>query len=133
MKRSNWRIGLYLLTVFVSGMLVGGFGHRVYTVKAVTEKPQRRPSPEEWRQRYVGEMQSRLKLDGEQIQSLNRILDETRQKFHAARERHRPEFDQIQQVQTSQIRAMLKPEQHAEYEKFREERERRMRSKGHHK
>nr|MCU0246613.1 hypothetical protein [Bryobacter sp.] len=55
------------------------------------------------------------------------ILDYTRDRYRAARERMRPEMKQIQDEQAEKIRAMLNEKQRSEYEKILEERERRMR------
>lgn len=132
MKRSNVTIALYLLAVFVSGTVVGAFGHRLYTVGSVNAGAvqQRRPSPEEFRARYVKDLQSRLHLEPEQTARLNAILDETHKKFHAMRERHRPEAEKIQQDQREQIRGMLNASQRSEYEKFVQEQERKRKERG---
>lgn len=132
MRRSNLTIALYLLIVFVSGTIVGAFGHRLYTVGSVNAGAvqQRRLSPEEFRARYVSDLQTRLHLDQEQTTRLNAILDETHKKFHAMRERHKPEADKLQQEQRDQIRAMLNPSQQAEYLKFVEEQDRKRKERG---
>lgn len=122
MKR-NLTIGLSMLAVFLSGAVVGAFGHRLYAVRTViAEKgPQ---TPEQWRSKYVSELRTRLTLDDNQVAKLNTILDETRDRFRAMKERTRPEGEQIKQDQRNQIRAMLNPTQRAEYEQVLLERER---------
>ena len=132
MKRSNLTIAMYLLAVFVSGTVVGAFGHRLYTVSSVNAGAvqQRRPSPEEFRARYVSDLQSRLHLEPEQTTKLHTILDDTHKKFHAMRERHKPEAEKIQLEQREQIRAMLNPSQQSEYVKFVEEQDRKRKERG---
>jgi hypothetical protein len=131
MRRSNLVIGLYMLAVFATGVAVGGFGHRLYTVGVVTADRggPPKPSPEEFRRQYVGEMQSRLHLDAGQISQLNAILDATRDRFREVRDRFRPEMKQIQDEQVSKIRGILNQDQQAEYEKLRVEREKRREEK----
>lgn len=126
MKRSNFAVLATLLLVFASGALVGVFGYRMYSTSPVSAKGQR-PSPDEWRKRFVDEMQQRLDLNAEQLKQLDQILDYTRDRYRAARERMRPEMKQIQDEQAEKIRAMLNEKQRSEYEKILEERERRMR------
>jgi hypothetical protein len=136
MKRSMG-VGISLLAVFVSGAVVGAFGHRLYMVRSVYSGPTAvapaSPKPEEFRKRYIEELRTRLHLDEPQLTKLNVILDQTREKFHQARERSkersRAESSQIRQDQRNQIRAMLKPEQQPEYEKIIQEREARERER----
>jgi hypothetical protein len=134
-KRSQLGMLLSMFAVFASGICVGAFGYHSYTVKTVaattgTQPPKR--TPEEWRKIYVEELRSRLQLDGKQITDLNTILDDTRSQFHALKNRQKQEADQLREQirsdQTNKVRAMLKPEQRDEYEKFRDERDRKMKA-----
>jgi uncharacterized membrane protein len=120
MKPSSPKIGLYLLLVFLSGALVGAFGYRLYSVNSVSAKG----THESYRKIYLNEMQTRLKLTPAQLSNLVFILDETKARFKAVRDRMDPEMKQIQREQRDKIRDMLKPEQKAEYEKMLEERAR---------
>jgi len=127
MKRSTLVIAVSMLAVFVSGIAVGGVGYRLYTVKSVaanTPEPPR--SPEDFRKRYIGELDSRLKLQPEQTQKLNAILDETRTKYHAEKERSKAEMKRIHDGQVEQVRSILTDSQKPEYEKFHQEREAQM-------
>ncbi|GIU73373.1 MAG: hypothetical protein KatS3mg004_0460 [Bryobacteraceae bacterium] len=121
MMQSNLRLALSLLVVFVSGVVVGAVGDR-YLVKR-QEAVQRPRSPEEFRRAYVAEMQKRLKLTPEQLEQLNRILDDTREQFRQLRERQRPEVRALQEQQTARINAILTPAQQEEYARMRRERE----------
>jgi hypothetical protein len=125
-SRSQFTVALYLLAVFLSGAVAGGFAHRLYMVKNVQAEPSR-PRPEEYRQKYLNEMKSRLGLDDTQTARLNEILDHTHQRFKTFRETHREEFNAIHDEQVREINAMLNEPQRAEYEKFRQEREKRRR------
>ena len=72
-------------------------------------------------------MRTRLKLSDQQVTDLNVVLDSTRDRFRQLREKERPEVKAIQDDQVARIRVLLSSEQRAEYEKMREERDRRMR------
>jgi DNA anti-recombination protein RmuC len=126
MRVPRLNIALYVALVFLSGIVVGVFGDRLYTVKTVNA----RPTPDEWRKRLVLEMQSRLKLRPDQVSRLNTVLDETRTRVHEVHEKSRPEMEAIRQRQTEQIRAMLDEGQRAEYEKMRTEREQKAKTGG---
>lgn len=133
MKRTNLSIALYLVLVFASGVAVGAVGYRLYNLGGVRAVRDNRPpiSPEEMRRRYVEEMRARLKLNDGQLQNLTAILDDSRTKFRALREKYRPEVHAIQEEQADRIRAILNDGQKAEYEKMRAERERRDASRPH--
>jgi Spy/CpxP family protein refolding chaperone len=129
MKRSQMAVALYAVLTFASGVAVGVLGHRAYLASA---QPQERPRrPDDFRKKYVEEMHSRLRLNEQQVTQLNAILDATREQYRKLRERERPEIEAIQADQRVRIRAILNPEQQAEYAKMLEEREKKMReSKG---
>lgn len=124
-KRSNLTTAIYLFIVFLSGILVGAFGHRLYMVNTVLSVNRQPRTPEEYRRRYVEEMTSRLKLSTGQVASLQRIMDETRQRYRAVHETYRPELKTIETEQYQKVRAMLTEPQRGEYERMRAERARR--------
>jgi hypothetical protein len=124
MNFSKLTLSLYVGSIFISGVAVGAFSHRLYTVSTVNAKASR--EPDEFRKRYMAALQSKLKLRPDQVSKLNAILDQTHAKFEAADKRKgqemQPEYQAIWNEQTQQIRVMLDPEQRPEYEKFRQER-----------
>jgi hypothetical protein len=124
MKRSNLPVVLSLLAVFVSGTLVGAFGYRLYTVRTVVAAPER-PSPAEFRKRYVNEMRGRLALDEAQTAKLTDVLDRTRSRFRDFNEKHKQELSEIQDAQVREIQAFLRPDQQGRYEEYRKDRDRR--------
>ena len=126
MRVPRLNIALYVGLVFLSGVVVGVFGDRLYTVKTVVSAR----NPDEWRKRLVVEMQSRLKLRPDQLSRLNTILDETRSRVHEVHEKSRPEMEAIRQRQTEQIRTILDEGQRAEYEKMRAERDQKATPRG---
>jgi hypothetical protein len=112
-----------MLAVFVSGAVVGAFGHRLYTVRTVGADTNRR-SPNDYRQRYLADMKIRLTLDDGQTQKLVQILDQTKERFKAFNEKHKDELTEIHENQVQEIRAMLTSAQQPVYEEYRKERER---------
>ena len=125
MKLSRTSVAFYVGLIFLSGLVLGAFSHRLYTANAVGATSGR-PNPDEWRKRYMAEMESRLKLSPQQSSQLNTILDETRASFQQVRERMKPEMDAIRDGQAARIRAMLDDKQREEYELMRRERDERM-------
>jgi Spy/CpxP family protein refolding chaperone len=129
MPKSRLSVVVYLLLVFISGALVGGFSSRLMTAAPV-KAPTR--TPDEWRKHYINDMRGRVKMDDQQINQLVTILDDTKQQFDQVRQKYKPIRDEeraaimaIQGQQIEKIRALLRPEQRAAYEQLREERERR--------
>ena len=123
MRHSNLKIAVSMLTVFLSGIAVGGVGYRLYTVKAVTANTPAPPkNPEDFRKKYIGEMDARLKLQPKQTEKLNAILDQTRTLFRAEREHSKAEMKRIHDGQVEQVRMILTESQKLEYQKFHEER-----------
>ena len=124
MRRVNLAAAAYVLLTFGSGLAVGALGHWLYTSKVVRADTNR---SEEYRKRYLDEMQKRLSLSPQQTESLIGILDSTRSLYRELHEKHRPEYQAIQQLQVAQIRRILDPKQIAAYELYLEEREKRRR------
>jgi hypothetical protein len=125
MTKSRLSAAVYLSLVFLSGALVGGLSYRlwaVHSVSAITGSP--RPSPEEARRRYLDSIRAKVNLDDQQIEQVNRILDETRAQFEQVRGKMHAEGQAIQNRQVEEISAILRDDQKPLYAAFREERER---------
>ncbi len=117
---------LSMLAVFCSGAVLGVLGDRLYTAKSVTAAPApKKETPDEWRKRFVSEMQTRLHLKTDQLSQLNVILDQTRDEFRSAREEGKAKMKSIQLAQVDKVKAMLDDAQKAEYQKMLDEREKR--------
>ncbi len=122
MSKRNWTIVLSLSVVFASGVAVGFFSHWLYTSRTVSAKAPPR-TPEDFRRHYVETMRDRLHLEPAQVDHLNVILDDTRNRYKELKEKYRPEMKVIQQGQVASISAILTEAQRMEYEKMRKERE----------
>jgi len=117
MRRSNIATLVYLLVVFASGAVVGGFANRLYMAKTVTATVSAQPpSRTEIRKRYLQEMRGRLHLTDAQVTQLQQIMDATGQRM---REMHKT----IDDEHARNVIAMLDDTQKGEYAKMRAERE----------
>jgi uncharacterized membrane protein len=121
MKRSL-TVPLYVLLVFLSGVMVGAVSYRLYNARSVTATVQPRMKPEEWRQHVVEEMRTRLKLNPDQVQKLQAAFDTTHERFTAYDQRSKEERKAIVEDQHQTIRAFLNEDQRAEYDKYLQER-----------
>lgn len=116
MRRSNAATLFYLLVVFASGAVVGGFGVRLYLAKTVSATAVARPSGAELRKRYLQDMQTRLHLTDAQLTQLRQIADETGKQFD---DMHKAIHDE----HIRKVTAILDENQKAEYAKMQAERE----------
>ena len=115
---------LSLLVVFLSGSVLGAVAYRLYAVNAVQGVGAPRKNPEEFRKHYVEEFRSKVKMDDQQIATLQQILDETRAAGHKMREKMNAEGEAIQAAQVEKINAILRPDQLPLYAALRAEHKR---------
>jgi len=118
------RLFLALALVFASGLAAGAIGYHLVAAKPAGAA-ERRPTPEERRQRYVEMMKTHLKLSEEQLAQLDAILDETRRRFEEYEQKARTEKQAIWQQHVERVNAILSEEQRVEYARLRKEREER--------
>lgn len=122
MKRNQWAAALLAVLLFACGVVVGALGHRYYAGAEVVPR-----TAEVFRQHYVSEMKSKLKLTPAQLDQLETILDDTKAKYKAVRDSFRPAMVQIKNDQITRVKAILTPQQAALYDRLVAERERRAR------
>jgi hypothetical protein len=131
MPRAKLTAGIYLFVVFLSGAMVGAFTHRLYMVKTVLSSPSpRRLGPAEWRKHIVDEMRTKVKLDDQQINSLQQIFDDTDAQFKDLHAKRKPEDQKrsaenqgVQNQMVDRINQILRDDQKPLYEQYRSERE----------
>jgi hypothetical protein len=123
MRTRSGMLGLYMFLVFASGAVVGAFGHRLYSAKSVAAKAPA-PKKEDFRQKYLRQMKTRLKLDDGQMAKLEVMFDQYGARYREVKERMDPEMKQIQTEQRNEVKAMLDEAQKIEYQKMIEERDR---------
>ena len=134
MKLSRLAVSAYVGFVFLSGILIGGAGYCLYEAHGVSANARTR---EEIRHAYLDEMHSRLKLNQVQVKQLTIIVDDIANRFDQLRNKvHEQVWDEMRRDrqrihagQVEEINAILNPDQKAEYQKMREERQRRRKEK----
>jgi len=130
MKRTTLSTAIYVLLVFLSGAVVGGFAHRLYMVNSVYPSTAS-PKPEDVRRKMLDEMQARLSLTRDQVTQVSAIFDSTKARYHEVKDKWdkeahikaKPELKAIQEDHIQKIKAILTESQQAEYDKYRAERE----------
>jgi Spy/CpxP family protein refolding chaperone len=123
MLTSKLSAGIYLVMVFLSGILVGGFSYRAYTVSTASAAVQAPRNPDDWRRRWMDEMRARVKLDDRQVAEVQQILDDTRGQFDEIHKRSKAESQALQASMQNKIRGILREDQRPLYDQFRAERE----------
>jgi hypothetical protein len=147
MNRSKLSALLSLVLVFLSGGVLGAVAYRLYSASPVipgapSNTPPPRKSPEDFRRDYVANLTKDVKLDADQVQRLNAILDQTGDEFKKLNEKNKPERDAlnaqrqafedkwrperevIHNHQVDQINSILREDQKPLYAAFRAERDR---------
>lgn len=119
MRRSQWTALIFAVLLFSCGVAIGALAHRYYSTSVVMAK-----SAEDYRHRYVSEMEGKLKLSPKQVAQLQVILDETKAKAKAVREQYHPMVAGIKEEQIRRVKSILTPEQVPAYEQLVAERER---------
>jgi uncharacterized membrane protein len=122
MKRWNLPIALYLFVVFISGAVVGALGYRTYNPPSASSNAR---NPDEWRKQYLKEIEGRVGLTEDQVQKVVTMLDDTRTRFHEARDKHNEAVKQIGEEYRAGVRSILTTEQQPKYEQFVRERDQR--------
>lgn len=122
MKRNQLAAVLLAVLLFACGAGVGALADHLLESRSVVAK-----NAEDFRQRYVNEMQSRLKLTPAQMDQLEAILDSTKAKVKAVRDSYHPAMIKIREEQIDRVKSILTPQQIPAYEQLVAERERRAR------
>jgi hypothetical protein len=107
---------LFGLLIFALGLAAGILIHRLYNTASVN-------AADDWRTRYVNEVQTRLHLTSLQVDKLNDVLDDTRAKVRAVKDKYKPQMLDIKAKQIAAMKELLTPAQRLEYDKFLAEKE----------
>ena len=105
---------LYLVAIFVLGVVVGLLGERLIERRWGREH-------ESWKERrakVVDRFSRELNLTPEQRDQLARILDETGQRYQTLHEQVRIQYNEIRQSGRQRIREILTPEQRTRFEEI---------------
>lgn len=131
MLKSKLSAFFSLVLVFLSGAMVGGIADRLYNAPPAAGQR----TPEEVRRAIIADMRKEVKVDDQQVEQLNRIYDDTQQQFMQIRKKQNAEARSIWDNQTSQIRAILRPDQVVLFDAMhaKHEAERKKKQQEHHK
>ncbi|HEV8416571.1 MAG TPA: hypothetical protein VGQ49_23455 [Bryobacteraceae bacterium] len=132
MNLTRSSIALYIGLVFISGAVLGGFGDHLYgTYRISPAKSGKAPkSPEDVRRGIIDFWKSHLKLTDDQVVKVGMIMDETRVRMDEVHRGTIPAQQEIRREQMDKMRAMLNPEQKAEYDRLQKAREDRIKKGG---
>ena len=107
-KGKIW-IGLFIL--FISGVLVGMVGSRMYMRHQISQAlSDKRPV---FKNLYMKRLDHKLNLTEEQRKRLEKTTDQTAKKFHALRKTHRKQVDALFEQGIAEMKLHLTPEQAA--------------------
>jgi Spy/CpxP family protein refolding chaperone len=113
MKRNQWAALLLAALLFVCGAAIGALADHLYEGRSVAAK-----NAEDFRHRYIDEMQSKLKLTPAQLDQLEVILDDTKAKVKTVRDAYHPAMLKIKEEQISRVKSILTPQQIPAYEQL---------------
>lgn len=124
---AKWKIWAGLLVLFVSGVLIGSVGTRIYVRHKISGIVAReRPVI---RDLFLRRLTRELDLTKEQRLEVEGIANRTAEKFHELQKQHRGEVEGILDQAVSDMKEQLSPEQQERLDSIREEmkaRQRRM-------
>ncbi len=119
MNANKAKAAVFAVLLFGCGAAVGALAHRYYAATAVSAKVS-----EDFRHKYISEMQTKLTLKPHQVDQLQVILDDTKAKVQAIRDTYHPEMAKVKDAQVARVKEILTPEQIKQYEVLVAERER---------
>lgn len=117
--------------VLVSGVAIGILVDRMWLQTAGATEAPRHPHPNHGPERLLEHFRDRLDLTDEQASKIEAILEDAKAQAMQLHERVMPELMTIKTSSRDAIRAVLEPDQMAEYDEISDEFDRRMRKGGH--
>lgn len=115
---SKWKIWVGLLVLFLSGVLIGSVGTRMYVRHKISGMfAKERPVI---RDLFFRRLTRELDLSKEQRREIEQIANRASEKFHTLRGQHRGEAEAILDQAVSEMRKYLSPEQQEQLERIRE-------------
>lgn len=134
MRRTRWAAVLFAIVLFCCGVALGVLANRYYDTEVVSAKA----PAQSFRQRYVAHLRKCLNLTDAQVTQLKTIMDQTKDRYHALREKYHPEVLQIRQEEVDNVKSILTASQvpiyekmvkeHQEHERLKREKERKQHS-----
>jgi len=118
MTLSKWKIWLGLVILFLSGVLVGGFGTRLYVRHRIAnvltgDRPM-------FRNLFLRHITRELDLTPEQQEQIERIAEGTAEDLHLLHRQHRSAVEAIFDQAVSDMKVYLSPDQQKQLDAVRE-------------
>ncbi|HKG78087.1 MAG TPA: periplasmic heavy metal sensor [Pyrinomonadaceae bacterium] len=113
--KNKWQVRIAAAIIFVLGFAAGILALNVYRGLARNGGPGNR----------MEELSERLKLTPEQKTKVQEIFGDTREQLRAVRRESEPKFEEIRRQADGRLQTVLTPEQWQQFQKIRDERQRR--------
>ena len=113
--KNKWQVRIAAAIIFVLGFAAGILALNVYRGLARNGGPGNR----------MEELSERLKLTPEQKTKVQEIFGDTREQLRAVRRESEPKFEGIRRQADGRLQTVLTPEQWQQFQKIRDERQRR--------
>ena len=113
--KNKWQVRLAAAIIFVLGFTAGILTLNVYRGLARNGGPGNR----------IDELSARLQLTPEQKTKVQEIFGETREQLRAVRRESEPKVEEIRRQADGRLQTVLTPEQWQQFQKIRDERQRR--------
>ena len=114
---AKWKIWVALLVLFVSGVLIGSVGTRMYVRHKISGIFSReRPAV---RNLFVRRLTRELDLTREQREEIEEIASRAAEKFHNIHTQHRSEVEVIIDQSASEMKKHLSPAQQEQFDELR--------------
>ena len=111
--KNRWQVRIAALIIFVLGFTAGILALNVY----------RRVRP--FGGNRMDELSERLKLTADQKTKVQEIFSDTREQIRGVRQEMEPKFNEIRRQADGRLQTVLTPEQWQQFQKLRDERQRR--------
>ena len=113
--KNKWQVRIAAAIIFVLGFAAGILALNVYRGLARNGGPGNR----------MEELSERLKLTPEQKTKVQEIFGDTREQLRAVRRESEPKVEEIRRQADGRLQTVLTPEQWQQFQKIRDERQRR--------
>jgi len=119
--RNRWQVRIAALIIFVLGFTAGILAINVYR--------RARPFGASGGNR-MDELSQRLQLTADQKSKVQEIFNDTREQIRSVRQEMDPRMNEIRRQADGRLQTVLTPEQWQQFQKLRDERQRRGRGRG---
>ena len=113
--KNKWQVRLAAAIIFVLGFAAGILALNVYRGLARNGGPGNR----------FEELSERLQLTADQKTKVQEIFSDTREQLRAVRRESEPKVEEIRRQADGRLQTVLRPEQWQQFQKIRDERQRR--------